>query len=79
MPTTITNIKVGDKITIKCVSDNANFQYTVTLGTAHSAINRKGATETIYGSYGVDLVFTCIAKTSSLCTWVYEKQPVSFN
>ena len=79
MPTTITNIKVGDKITIKCVSDNANFQYNVTLGTAHSAINRKGATETIYGSYGVDLVFTCIAKTSSLCTWVYEKQPVSFN
>ena len=79
MPTTITNIKIGDKITIKCVSDNANFQYTVTLGTAHSAINRKGDTETIYGSYGVDLVFTCIAKTSSLCTWVYEKQPVSFN
>ena len=79
MPTTITNITVGDQITVKCISDVHNFQFDVTPGSSHTVINRRGETETIYGSYGIDLVFTCIAKTSSACTWVYEKKPVSFN
>ena len=32
----------------------------------------------ITSSYGIDIVFTCVASGSNNLTWIYEKIPVTF-
>lgn len=79
--TELQNIKVGDKITIKAATAKDTYQFTIASGsTTNHIYNRKmqASTAAITSSYGIDIVFTCVASGSNNLTWIYEKIPVTF-